>query len=383
MINKKIAYIHDFCFIIDDNNNSYTAVGMPEEYFSRFFESNINNISIISRNKIIKNEKIKNSGFIKIKNENINIPIRINNYLYLLNPLILYKITKELKKQDLLVINFPSIIGIYIWIINFFVRKPYTLEVAADSDQFKSKKMGFLLTFFIKNIFFYVVKKSQGGIYVSNYLLKKYEHNNGMVISNVNIHRIFSRKKIVDEILKKEKIKIFFAGGVNKRKGIPQLILAIEKIISSGAINNLEVNIAGGHFDHDYKNEIIKKGLEKYINFLGIIDKKELNQHLQNSDIYIQPSLSEGIPRATLEAMSFGIPIIATRIPGFQEILPDICLVSPNNYQELSDKILELLKDKALYNSLINYNLNYIPDYLFDKLQERRVSFYKKILEKI
>lgn len=383
MINKKIAYIHDFCFFVDNKHNPYTAVGMPEEYFSRFFSSGIDNVSIISRSKIIDNNKIIKSGFKKINNKEINIPIKIKNYFFLLNPLTLHKIIKEIKKKDLLVINFPSIIGIYIWIINLFIKKPYTLEIAADSDQFKSKRFGLLLTFLIKKIFSGVVNKSQGGIYVSNYLLNKYKHKNGVVISNVNIYKIFPRKEILEPILEKEKIKIFFAGGVNKRKGVPQLILAIEKIILSNSIKNLEVNIAGGHFDHDYKSEIIEKGLEKYINFLGIIDKEELNQYLQDSDLYIQPSLSEGIPRATLEAMSFGIPIIATKIPGFEEILPDICLVSTNNHEELSDKILELLKDKVLYNSLITYNINYIPNYLFNILQERRVSFYQKILEKI
>lgn len=378
---KKIAYIHDFCFLTD-NNTVYTAVGMPEKYFSRFFEANVDSIEIISRNKNYDKKNSEHINFSCMQNKKITLPFKIKNYFSLLNPLLIYNILIKIKKYDYLVINFPSIIGIYIFLINLFTKVPYTLEIAADEDQFRQKKLGKIITPFIKFIYPRVVSRSMGGIYVSNYLLNKYPCKNSIVASNVHISNIYVRDLIIEPLQNKKPINIFFAGGVNRRKGIPQLIQAINQLVNIKKLVNIKLYIAGGHFDQNYQKMVSNFNLKKQIHFLGIIEPSEIEHFLSISDIYVQPSLAEGIPRATLEAMAYGLPIIATELPGFQEILPSSCLVPPSNSKKLADIIFEIIVNVDFHNKLLNDNRHIINNFHYNILQEKRINFYKNILEK-
>lgn len=178
---KSIIYVHDFCFLLNDNN-VYTAVGMPENYFDRFFDIGVDNVYLISRNKQSNKPSILSTGFEVIKNKNIKMPIKIKCYFSLLNPRVIMNIIHVIKNSDLLVINFPSIIGLFIWFLNKFIGKSYTLEVAADYDQFSSKKCGFIVSYFFKLFFPLVVGKSEGCTFVSKYLSDKYKQDRKSVV---------------------------------------------------------------------------------------------------------------------------------------------------------------------------------------------------------
>ena len=85
-----------------------------------------------------------------------------------------------------------------------------------------------------------------------------------------------------------------------------------------------------------------KHGLEKYVKFIGFQDSTKWYPEF---DIFILPSLSEGFPLTILEALSSGIPCLATNVGGIPEILNDEFLVEKWDYKNLANKIIELLKD--------------------------------------
>lgn len=378
MKEKNITYVHDFCFYKTNcyNRNIYTAVGLPEGYFNRFFESGFSKVKIISRNKIRDEQEISDSGFSIIINKNIIMPVLIPGYFSLLKLKTLIGICKVVLQSDLLVINFPSIIGVYVWLLNLFIRKPYTLEVAADSDQFDKKRFGFLVTLFISYIFPKVVNGSEGGIYVSKYLLKKYPHPNGIVASNVVIHTVADTKDI--KTLNDLGGYILFVGGVNKRKGIKTLIDAIKNIVERGN-TDVCLHIVGGHHDEDYLSLVESYDLKEHVKFLGILKPCDVELQMRHAKLYVQPSFSEGIPRATLEAMSFNLPVIATNLPGFAEILDKRCLFSPGDHIALSNLIERFLKaDLSLMETLALNNIT-VRGFLYSHLQKARVDFYKNI----
>lgn len=85
-------------------------------------------------------------------------------------------------------------------------------------------------------------------------------------------------------------------------------------------------------------------GLSKYIKWAGIRD--EAWRILNAADIYIQPSRSEGLPLAILEAMSFKLPVVATRVGGIPEAVVDGetgYLADFANAESLSDAIEKML----------------------------------------
>ncbi|WP_409438334.1 glycosyltransferase family 4 protein [Vibrio sp. BS-M-Sm-2] len=375
---KEIAYIHDFCFYKNKKGTCYTAVGMPEKYFDRFFESGFEQVKIYSRSKV-KNEKfIQDIGFNKIKNKSILIPLMLKNYAHLLSPRVIRSLIIEFKRADLLVINFPSIIGLYSWILNLISKTPYTLEVAADADQFSQKKFGGIVTRIFKWIFPRIVNSSQGGIYVSKYLLEQFPHPNGTVASNVIVNSIkpLETKNYLKYTHDSKKYKILFVGGVNKRKGVSTLIEAMEILVSKG-YDNISLDIVGGHNDLDYKSIVKSKGLGDKIFFRGILSASELRHYFESANLYVQPSFAEGIPRATLEAMSYNIPILATRLPGFREVLEEICLFDSGDSNSLSLLIESVLNCEHNIMRTVEINNKKISEYTVDKLHSKRIEFYR------
>ncbi|MFS1953051.1 glycosyltransferase family 4 protein [Vibrio breoganii] len=372
----KICYIHDFCFL-KNSDNKYTAVGMPEKYFDRFFLSGVLSVSIISRNKNKNLESIRRTGFDKIVNDNIKIPIELPGYFYLLLPSVFFSICREIRNSECLVINFPSIIGIYIWIINLFINKQYILEVAADETQFDTKKFGFIIKALLIKIFPVASKKASGIITVSNYLRNKYPNNNSVVASNVYIKHISKKKVLKFSLSEKEVVTLTFVGGVNKRKGVDTLIKAI-KMLSDEGISNIKLNIVGGHFDDSYIDICKSLSINEIVTFHGLLKPEQVESILNLTDLYIQPSVAEGIPRASLEAMAKSLPIIATDLPGFREILPKESIVPVSNVAKLANKIKLFLHDVDICNYVIEHNLNLIQDFREENLNKIRIDFFKK-----
>jgi len=94
-------------------------------------------------------------------------------------------------------------------------------------------------------------------------------------------------------------------------------------------------------------------GFSSHVSFLGWrLDALEI---LPLFDIYVQPSLWEGLPMAILEAMAVGKPIVATKAGGIVEVLVDGengLLVPPQNSQALAEGMITLLKNKFLSKQL-------------------------------
>lgn len=97
------------------------------------------------------------------------------------------------------------------------------------------------------------------------------------------------------------------------------------------------------------QDEAAQLKIESSIRFLGFRD--DIPELLQAMDIFVLPSLSEGVPLSLLEAMAAGKPVVATHVGGNPEVVVDEetgFLVQPNDPGNLASRIIVLLKDKPL-----------------------------------
>jgi glycosyltransferase involved in cell wall biosynthesis len=108
--------------------------------------------------------------------------------------------------------------------------------------------------------------------------------------------------------------------------------------------------IAGrGELLGQLKAEAAELGLDGKVKFLGFRD--DIPELLQELDIFVLPSLSEGLPLSALEAMAAGKPVVATDVGGTHEAVIDRhtgLLVPPEDPQALSEGILCLLRQPEL-----------------------------------
>jgi glycosyltransferase involved in cell wall biosynthesis len=85
--------------------------------------------------------------------------------------------------------------------------------------------------------------------------------------------------------------------------------------------------------------------------FLGWQEKEQMVADYQNANLFVNPSRDEGMPNVVLEAMASGLPIVATRIAGSEELVvpgETGLLVPPEDVAAVHAALRELIPDAAL-----------------------------------
>ena len=176
---------------------------------------------------------------------------------------------------------------------------------------------------------------------------------------------------------------ILYTGRLSARKGLFDLIDCAEQVLSKHS--NLKFLIAGrGHLFGQLAERVRQLGLQKKIVFLGYVDKNQFVHLYQNALIHLVPSHYEGLPTVLLEAMSCGLPVVATNIGGSNEVITSGVngfLVSPKSPEEMADKIELLLNDSALRKKIGSEARATIEkNYTWSKVCDRIVKCYEDVL---
>jgi len=151
----------------------------------------------------------------------------------------------------------------------------------------------------------------------------------------------------------KKDIHIISTGNLTEQKDFPTLIEALAKL--KGNIPNLNVQIIGA----GPRLEILKRQTERLdltanIRFAGECAQKGVIDALARSKVYVSSSKYEGSSIALLEAMLMGLPVIATRVSGAQDLVEpgrNGFLVEPGDEAALARKMRALLEDAPLRES--------------------------------
>lgn len=97
-------------------------------------------------------------------------------------------------------------------------------------------------------------------------------------------------------------------------------------------------------------------GVSDRVKFLGYVDYEDIPKYLSVCDIFIRPSRSEGFGNSFIEAMAFGLPVIATPVGGIPDFLNDRqtgVFCSPDNPQSIVKAVNEIISDTELRNRIV------------------------------
>jgi glycosyltransferase involved in cell wall biosynthesis len=136
-------------------------------------------------------------------------------------------------------------------------------------------------------------------------------------------------------------------GRLTDQKGHDILIAAMPAVLAERA-NVMLVIVGDGPLHSALEQQVARLGLGGHVRLLG--NRNDVRELLSLADIFVLPSRSEGLPLALLEAMGAGLPVIATRIAGAEEVVQEGengLLVPPENHQALSQALLRLLADPS------------------------------------
>ncbi len=110
---------------------------------------------------------------------------------------------------------------------------------------------------------------------------------------------------------------ILYAGKISRAKGIPWLLKALSRI----APQRYHLHLVGGGSGTEYENcRAAAAMLGPQVSLHGAVSQQSLAQLMRNSQIFILPSLHEGLPLVVLEALACGCAVITTDLPGTREI---------------------------------------------------------------
>jgi glycosyltransferase involved in cell wall biosynthesis len=194
-------------------------------------------------------------------------------------------------------------------------------------------------------------------------------------------------KKTQNSKLKNEnsKMKIVFLGRLVAQKD-PMLLIKAFKKLPLEIKNKTEILIIGEGRKRKILEKFIKKNdLKNFVKILGEIEREKVFSILKNSDIFVLTSNWEGIPRSILEAMSFGLPIIASEVGGIKELINSKCgiLIKKGNINELKLALEKLLNNSSLRKKMgKNALIRIQKKFSLKRMLEKTYQLYQEILFK-
>ncbi len=227
------------------------------------------------------------------------------------------------------------------------------------------------------------IKNSKYVVYVTKeYFQNKYPTKGKNInCSNVNIENVSD--DILESRVNKIKssnntYKIGLMGSLNvKYKGQDTAIKAISLLKNKF---NIELHFLGSGDKENWIDLIKQYGVENSVFFDGTLPAGDpVYNWLDNMDIYLQPSLTEGLPRSVIEAMSRGCPVIGTEAGGIPELLQKELIIKKKDYKDLAIKIEKLLNDKKMMEKIAKENFEEAKKYNKSLLNEKRRKFIEEV----
>jgi glycosyltransferase involved in cell wall biosynthesis len=141
-------------------------------------------------------------------------------------------------------------------------------------------------------------------------------------------------------------------GRLSEEKRHIDLLNAFEEVLKTFPDASLLI-VGDGYLRKNLEKKVTEMHLANNITFTGF--QENVFTYLKKMDVFVLPSRTEGTPLSILEAMSVGIPVIATNVGGIPEIVIDNetgLLVSPESPLDLANSIKKLLSNPRMMNKM-------------------------------
>ena len=157
-------------------------------------------------------------------------------------------------------------------------------------------------------------------------------------------------KKIREKYkIKSGEVLLFLASRLTEEKNVKFLFESIIKVLKIN--NNAKFLVAGeGYTEPELKKMVAENNIEDKVIFAGLVGKKEIKNYYAAGDIFVYASLSETQGMIISEAMYSGLPIVAVRATGAQDLVEEDIngFLVKNNKNEFAEAVNRLIANKNL-----------------------------------
>ncbi|MBD5279065.1 MAG: glycosyltransferase [Bacteroides sp.] len=200
-----------------------------------------------------------------------------------------------------------------------------------------------------------------------------------VVLSPINDTILQKRLLKINNKNDDEPIKIATVATLNENiKGQHYVIKAIRKLKEMGH-TNYKYYLIGGGSEATLRKLSQELDVSENIIFVGKVSHENVFQLLDDMDIYIQPSLAEGLPRSVIEAMSRALPCIGSSAGAIPELIDQQYITQKKSVEDIVKAILSLSSKQEMI-SQSERNFSMVHQFECGLLDNQRNDFYKKVM---
>lgn len=296
------------------------------------------------------------------------------------------QIREEVSRHHIIVVRLPSTVGRWVYYEACRQGKPVLIEfVACTWDALWNYSFFGKLSapyFFIRNR--NLLRTAKHVIYVTEEFLQRRYPTEGKWIacSNVIIDAtspsvLVRRLNKISDYTYPDPIFLTTIAAVDVRyKDQATVFRALAELGEAG--RRFHYRLIGQGCQEWLREMAQKLCISDQIEFVGPVRHAEIPRWLDETDIYIQPSRQEGLPRALIEAMSRGCPAVGSDAGGIPELLPPTRIFRKGNFRELC----QMLMGMNTADMTMDARENYLKASQYDcqVLEKRRKDFFNDFL---
>ena len=172
---------------------------------------------------------------------------------------------------------------------------------------------------------------------------------------------------------------ILYVGRLEPVKGVQYLVRAMKRVHDT--IPDARLIIIGDGTERAMLEALSTHlGIQNHVQFGGEVPHEKVLSFMQQADVFVLPSLSEGFPMVIIEALACGLPVIASRVGGVPEIITNEAngyLVEAKDTESIADNILVLLQDEKLRRKISDNNKQLVKKYTWENVIMKLEKIYE------
>lgn len=378
----KATFFYDIRFM-KYNNQYYSHYGVNDNLLKRYIDI-FGELTYLGRNEIIsdsnkkyliEDNKINNTKILTFK----------ENYIDLIE-----KVRLALKDTEFAIIRLPSLAG---YVAQKECEKqniPYLVEVVGNPlealwyHSLKTKIFALPIHFLMKS----TIKNSKYVSYITDtYLQKCYptKYTAFAGVANVSLPTLEDKvlEKRLEKIKKlksKDSINIGLIGALSvKYKGHRTAIKALNIVVKK--YPNVKLKLLGQGSKEKLEKNCNKYDLSQNVEFCGTLPGGQpVMEWLDDIDIYIQPSITEGHGRSAVEAMSRACITFASEVGGLGDSIDKKYLFKKKDYKQLANFIIKSIEDENFAKEVAISSFTRAKKYESNKIEKKRNEAFLEVI---
>jgi L-malate glycosyltransferase len=175
-------------------------------------------------------------------------------------------------------------------------------------------------------------------------------------------------------------VTLVFVGTMAQLYKAPDVLIKAISVCTKAGLDIKLLMLGDGQYRAELEDLATAEQVGDRVSFLGqVAAGAAVQSQLDQADLFVMPSLTEGLPRAMVEAMARGLPCLGSNVGGIPELLPAEDLVEPGDVAELAAKIQEIVTDPERLARMSARNLEKAKEYRDEVLQQQRTDFYRYV----